>query len=49
VAVIDLQKLRIEDAWTAGKEPDGLALRFGAKAAEEAKPPVRKVTARRPN
>jgi YVTN family beta-propeller protein len=50
VAVIDLQKLRVDDAWTAGKEPDGLAGRFGAKA-EETKPqaPPRRVTARRPN
>jgi YVTN family beta-propeller protein len=49
VAVIDLQKLRVDDAWTAGHEPDGLAGRFGAKAAEEAKSPGRRVTARRPN
>ena len=50
VAVIDLQKLRVDDAWTAGKEPDGLAGRFGAKV-EETKPPapVRRVTPRRPN
>jgi YVTN family beta-propeller protein len=50
VAVIDLQKLRVDDAWTAGKEPDGLAGRFGAKS-EETKPqaPPRRVTARRPN
>ena len=50
VAVIDLQKLRVDDAWTAGKEPDGLAGRFGAKP-EETKPqaPPRRVTARRPN
>ncbi len=31
IAVIDLEKLRIEDAWTAGREPDGLAGRFGKK------------------
>ena len=49
VAVIDLRKLRVDDAWTAGHEPDGLAGRFGAKAAEESKPAPRKVTARRPN
>ena len=50
VAVIDLQKLRVDDAWTAGKEPDGLAGRFGGKA-EETKPPApgRRVTARKPN
>ncbi len=50
VAVIDLQKLRVDDAWTAGKEPDGLAGRFGAKP-EGAKPqaPPRRVTARRPS
>jgi YVTN family beta-propeller protein len=28
IAVIDLEKLRVEDAWTAGHEPDGLAGRF---------------------
>ncbi len=50
VAVIDLQKMRVDDAWTAGKEPDGLAARFGAKS-EETKPqaPARRVTARRPS
>ena len=48
VAVIDLQKLRVDDAWTAGKEPDGLAARFGAKP-EPTKPPARRVTVRRPN
>ena len=36
VAVIDLQKLRVDDAWTAGKEPDGLAGRFGASRGDEA-------------
>jgi YVTN family beta-propeller protein len=50
VAVIDLQKLRVDDAWTAGKEPDGLAGRFGAKAEETKAPaPGRRVTARKPN
>ena len=49
VAVIDLQKLRVDDAWTAGKEPDGLAGRFGAQAAEQGKPAARKATPRRPN
>jgi YVTN family beta-propeller protein len=31
VAVIDLEKLRIDDAWIAGREPDGLAGRFARK------------------
>ncbi|MEP6995301.1 MAG: cytochrome D1 domain-containing protein [Acidobacteriota bacterium] len=31
VAVIDLAKLRVEDAWVAGREPDGLAGRFVKK------------------
>ena len=31
IAVIDLEKLRVDDAWTAGREPDGLAGRFGKK------------------
>ena len=29
VAVIDLEKGRVEDAWTAGREPDGLAMSAG--------------------
>jgi YVTN family beta-propeller protein len=31
VAVIDLEKLKVEDAWTVGHEPDGLAGRFQKK------------------
>jgi YVTN family beta-propeller protein len=31
VTMIDLQALRVEDAWTAGKEPDGLAGSFPKK------------------
>jgi YVTN family beta-propeller protein len=31
VAVVDLQAFRVEDAWTAGKEPDGLAGSFAKK------------------
>jgi YVTN family beta-propeller protein len=31
IAVIDLEKLRVDDAWTAGREPDGLAGRFQNK------------------
>ncbi|HWZ84659.1 MAG TPA: cytochrome D1 domain-containing protein [Thermoanaerobaculia bacterium] len=31
VAVIDLEKLRVEDAWTSGREPDGLAASYGPK------------------
>jgi YVTN family beta-propeller protein len=30
VSVIDLEKLRVDDAWTVGPEPDGLALSIGA-------------------
>jgi YVTN family beta-propeller protein len=50
VAVIDLEKLRVDDAWTAGREPDGLAGSFGAKAPEVTpKPaPPRRPTIRRP-
>lgn len=31
IAVLDLDKLRVDDAWTAGREPDGLAGRFSTK------------------
>ena len=31
VVVLDLETLRVTDAWTAGKEPDGLAGRFEKK------------------
>jgi len=31
VAVIDLEKLRVDDAWPVGKEPDGMAGRFGRR------------------
>ncbi len=31
VVVIDLENLRVQDAWAAGKEPDGLAGRFDKK------------------
>jgi YVTN family beta-propeller protein len=31
VAVIDLANLRVDDAWTAGREPDGLSGRFQKK------------------
>ena len=31
VSVIDLEKMRVEDAWTAGREPDGLALSVGVQ------------------
>ena len=31
VAVIDLENLRVDDAWTAGREPDGLSGRFQSK------------------
>jgi YVTN family beta-propeller protein len=29
VAVIDLDRMRVDDAWTAGREPDGLAMSVG--------------------
>ena len=31
VVVIDLDQLRVDDAWTAGVEPDGLAGKFGKR------------------
>ena len=49
VTVIDLEKLRVDDAWPAGHEPDGLAGRFGTKAADVRKPAPRRVTPRRPD
>ncbi len=56
VAVIDLEKMRIDDAWTTGREPDGLAGSFSRKGAEDAPRPTpapaaqppRRVTPRRP-
>ncbi|HEY1434488.1 MAG TPA: cytochrome D1 domain-containing protein [Thermoanaerobaculia bacterium] len=51
VAVIDLEKLRVDDAWTAGREPDGLAASFNPKAPEptpKPAPPRRPTMARRP-
>jgi YVTN family beta-propeller protein len=50
VDVIDLEKLRVEDAWTSGREPDGLAGSFGAKApeAEPKAPGPRRPTVRPP-
>jgi len=51
VAVIDLEKLRVDDAWTAGHEPDGIAASFGAKGPEPTPrptPPRRPTMARRP-
>jgi YVTN family beta-propeller protein len=53
VAVIDLDKLRVDDAWTAGKEPDGLAGRFSPKPVETPRPapvpvPQRRTVAPRP-
>ena len=33
VAVIDLERMRVDDAWTAGREPDGLAMSVGAAPA----------------
>ncbi len=49
IAVIDLEKLRVEDAWATGKEPDGLAGRFGAPAPpEENRPAPRRVVTYKP-
>jgi YVTN family beta-propeller protein len=55
VAVIDLERLRVDDAWVAGKEPDGLAM-TGSGAATPPPPattppppgPRRPTIARRP-
>lgn len=41
VAVLDLENLRIEDAWRAGREPDGLAGQF-SKAPPPRPTPIRK-------
>ncbi len=48
VAVVDLEKLRVEDAWVAGREPDGLAGKFVPKALATGPRPARRVTMRRP-
>ena len=56
VAVVDLEKLRVDDAWTAGKEPDGLAGRFNPKPVEGVRPtavapmpaPARRMVTARP-
>jgi YVTN family beta-propeller protein len=48
VAVIDLENLRVDDAWTTGKEPDGLAGRFGAAPPPEPGRPQRRVVTHRP-
>lgn len=50
IAVIDLVNFRVEDAWTVGKEPDGMAGRFGVEAPAQRKPAERRVVVtRRPN
>jgi YVTN family beta-propeller protein len=41
VTVIDLVRLRVDDAWSAGREPDGLAVHIGPKQPE---PPAPKPT-----
>jgi len=51
VAVVDLEKGRVEDAWPTGKEPDGLAGKFGGPAPPEenkAAPPPRRVVTYKP-
>ena len=53
VAVIDLERARVEDAWTAGREPDGLAMSVGTPPAPSPTPPtgpaVRRPTLVRPH
>jgi DNA-binding beta-propeller fold protein YncE len=50
IAVIDLENLRVEDAWAVGKEPDGMAARFGVEAPAERRPAERRmVVTRRPS
>lgn len=46
VAVIDLERLRVDDAWTAGREPDGLAGHFGPPKPPEAPTLDRRATPR---
>jgi YVTN family beta-propeller protein len=51
IAVIDLEKGRVEDAWPTGKEPDGLAGKFGGPAPPEeskAAPAPRRVVTYKP-
>ncbi|HEY4228732.1 MAG TPA: cytochrome D1 domain-containing protein [Thermoanaerobaculia bacterium] len=49
IAVIDLEKGRVEDAWPTGKEPDGLAGKFGGPAPpEENKAAPRRVVTYKP-
>ena len=49
IAVIDLEKGRVEDAWPTGKEPDGLAGKFGGPApAEENRAAPRRVVTYKP-
>jgi YVTN family beta-propeller protein len=38
IAVIDLENFRVIDAWPVGKEPDGLAGRFGFSVPERPRP-----------
>jgi len=52
VAVIDLERMRVDDAWTAGKEPDGLAMAAGAGPGASPTPeaaPARRPTMPRPH
>jgi len=49
VAIIDLEKFRVEDAWSTGREPDGLAGKFSPRPVTPGPRPERKVTARRPD
>ncbi len=49
VAVVDLEKLKVEDAWVAGREPDGLGGKFRPRPQATAPRPERRVTMRRPD
>lgn len=48
VSVIDLEKMRVDDAWTAGREPDGLAGRFVPKQPTPAPTAARPAPGARP-
>jgi len=49
VAVIDLDNLKVENAWPTGKEPDGVAGRFGAAPPPEENKPARRVVTHKPS
>ncbi|MGE5413275.1 MAG: cytochrome D1 domain-containing protein [Syntrophomonadaceae bacterium] len=49
VTVIDLERMRVDDAWTAGREPDGLAGRFAPKQPTPAPTALRPTAGPRPS